>query len=102
MVSPYLLQTLQAWIKNKHGEGYQSFALFFKTKCKRYLSKSESSTLIVPYLFVKHWSDFILSEDGFKHFDSMWTVEQHEHKYVHSYLTKLWVTWRGFEVESTE
>ena len=102
VVSPYLLQTLQAWIKDKYGEGYQSFALFFKTKCKRYLSKSDSPTLIVPYLFAKHWSVFILSEDDFKHFNSMWAVELHEHKYVHTYLAKLWATWRGFEVESTE
>ena len=28
VVSPYLLQTLQTWIKDKHGEGGQSFALF--------------------------------------------------------------------------
>ena len=29
---------------------------------------------------------FILSEDDFKQFNLMWTVELHEHKYVHTYF----------------
>ena len=32
VVSSYLLQTLQAWVKDKHGEGGQSFVLFVKKK----------------------------------------------------------------------
>ena len=32
MVSPYLLQTLQEWVKDKYEEGGRSFALFLKKK----------------------------------------------------------------------
>jgi hypothetical protein len=32
VVSPYLLQTLQVWIKDKYGEGSQSFARIFEEK----------------------------------------------------------------------
>lgn len=89
MVSPYLLQTLQAWVKDKHGEGGQSFGLFLEEKKnKRCLSGSDSPTLIIPYLFAKHWSVFILGEESFIHFDSMWAAGLHEQKYVHTYLAK--------------
>ena len=71
VVNPYLLQTLQAWVKDKHGEGGQSFALFLEKKNKRYLPGPDSPALIIPYLFAKNWSVFILSEECFIHFDSM-------------------------------
>jgi hypothetical protein len=32
VVSPYLLQTLHVWIKDKHGEGSHCFAQFLKKK----------------------------------------------------------------------
>ena len=73
-----------------------------KQKNKRYLHGPDSPTLIIPYLFAKHWSIFISSEECFIHFDSMWAAGLHEQKYVHTYLAKFRATWRGFEVGSTE
>ena len=54
VVSPYLLQTLQALVKDKHGKKGQSFALFLEKKSKRYLPGPDNLTLIIPYLFGKH------------------------------------------------
>ena len=75
---------------------------FWRKKNKRYLPGPDIPTLIIPYLFAKHWSIFILSEEYFIHFDSMWAAGLHEQKYVHTYIVKFWATWRGFEVGSAE
>ena len=59
-------------------------------------------TLMIPYLFTKHWSVFIFSEECFIHFNTIWAAGLHEHKYLHTYLAKFWATWKEFQVGSTE
>lgn len=102
VVSSYSFQTLQVKIKYKFGEGGQIFCIYIYFKWQTQFVRVWQSNIDHFLMICKIMECFILHNEFFIHFDSMWTTKLHEKKHLHTYLTKFWATWRRFYVGSVE
>ena len=58
------------------------------------------TTLLVAYTCGKHWTLYVLGDQGFVHFDSMGTTGPHSDSTIHKRLAKIWTTRGGYAEQS--
>lgn len=56
--------------------------------------------LLLPYTCGKHWTMYVLGNQGFFHFDSMASVGFHYDMTIRTQLTTLWTTRSGYAEQS--
>lgn len=58
------------------------------------------TTLLVPFTCGKHWTLYVLRDQGFFHFDSMTDARLHTNSTICIRLAKMWVTRSGYAEQS--
>lgn len=97
--SPYMIQILRSFFELHLAGNIEVFIKFVHEKYPA-LPGLDMTTLIVPYTCGKHWSVYILGDQGFFHMNSLSSFGLHSDTTIRIQLVKMWAARRGYEERS--
>ena len=96
--SLYLVSLLRSHVRHKN-PSVQVYLDFLHTKYTA-LPGSDVGTLIVPYTCGKHWSVYVLGDQGFFHFDSLPRSGLHSDVIIRTSFARMWNARSGYRESS--
>ena len=97
--SPYLVPVLTGYCQLNSTDRFELFVEFIHNKYTT-LPELDITTLLVPYTCGRHWTLFVLGDQGFYHFDSLANVAFHNDLKIRMRLAKLWAVRGGYTEQS--
>lgn len=97
--SPYLIPILVGFLHLHPTENLEVFIEFVHEKYPA-LPELDITTLLVPYTCGKHWTLYVLGDQGFFHFDSMSSCGLHSGSTIRTRLAKMWTARSGYAEQS--
>ena len=97
--SPYLMPILAGFIRLHPKENLDLFLEFIHDKYP-VLPELDITTLLVPFTCGKHWTLYVLGDQGFFHFDSMCDAGLHSDTTNRTRLAKMWAARSGYTEQS--
>ena len=99
LYSLYLIPILDGFLRMYPTESLEVFIEFVHEKYPNFL-ELDITTLLVPYTCGKHWTLYILWDEGFVHFGSISNVGLHSDSKIRKRLAKMWTAWGGYAEQS--
>ena len=99
LCSPYLVPILTSFLQLHPKERLEAFVEFIHDKYPA-LPDLDITTLLVPYTCGKHWTLYVLGDQGFFHFDSLRDAGFHSDPTIRTRLAKLWAARSGYDEQS--
>ena len=99
LCNPYLVPILTCFLQLHPIENLEAFIEFIHDKYPT-LPELDITTLLVPFTCGKHWTLYILGDQGFFHFDSMRDAGFHTDPTIRMRLAKLWAARSGYDEHS--
>lgn len=97
--SPYLIPILTGFLRLHPTENLEVFKVFISEKYPT-LPELDITTLLVPFTCGKHWSLYVLGDQGFYHFDSLSECGIHSDSANRTRLAKMWAARSGYDEQS--
>jgi len=97
--SPYLIPVLMRFCELHSMDRLEVFIEFIHNKYTT-LPELDITTLLVPYTCGKHWTLYVLGDEGLFHFDSMANAGFHFDLTIRTRLAKLWAARGGCSSQS--
>lgn len=97
--SPYLIPILTEFLLIHPSEKLQVFLDFIHDKYPT-LPDLDITTLLVPFTCGKHWSLYVLGDQGFFHFDSLRDCGLHSDSVNRTSLAMMWAARSGYAEQS--
>lgn len=97
--SLHLGPLLKAYLEEQGKDNLEVYVDFIHDKYAAF-SAQDIKTLIIPYMYGKHWTLYIVGEHGFFHFNSLVDSGLHSDYKFRRNLAKLWATWSGHDEDA--